>query len=564
MFEELDGLIHGELERGKLPGLAIALVKGSEIVWSRGYGCADLETKTPVRPETVFSVQSVTKPVVTTALMQWYERGSFQLDDPVNNHVAPLRIENEWEESNPVTVRNLLTHTSGLPVDLGTAPPETGSSNATLEEYIAGVAKTVRPPGEEMVYANWGYDIAGYLVGLLAGGSYDAYLAERLLRPLEMGSSSIGPPEDRAVATGYFYSALDGRHYGGETMSTDTEPPRPSAALYSTVEDLARFLIAHLNGGAYEESRVLKEETVAQMHHLHARSGPSRGGMGLGFRVDGEGGRRLICHGGDGTHFTAFIGAHPDERVGVALLVNMGRAQTARSVIGRAALRSLLGERVVLEPEAIPAGDADGEWERAAGSYHSSFWGIEATVTVEDGAPSVTMEGGIVAGAEGERSYLRRDEAGIVRGVGGPFDGFELTFEYGAGGKATTLYGGVYPFRFDRVGDVAPPTEIDEEADVVGRWSGTVQSPLGPVPVEINVADERRATATALAAQDAALEEFSAARGRVEGHLDTSLPGFGDLRIFLRLQASGGRLVGRAYARGDFGEVPMKAELTRQ
>lgn len=563
MFEELDELVHAEMARAKLPGLAIALVKDNEIVWSRGYGYADLENKTPVTPETVFSVQSVTKPVVTTALMQWYERGCFQLDDPVNDHLAPLQVQNEWEDTKPVTIRGLVTHTSGLPVDLqAAAPPSEGV--VPLADYLAEVAKTVRPPGEEMVYANWGYDITGYLVGRLAGRSYDAYLAEQVLGPLGMSSSFIRPPTGAVLPTGYFLSALDRRHHAGETESFATDPARPSAALYSTVEDLARFLIAHLNGGVCEGRRVLKEETVAEMHRLHARWGPSRGGMGLGFRVEGEGARRLICHGGDGTHFTAFVGAHPDERVGVALLINMGRAQTARSVIAQGALRSLLGQEAVSEPETIPAREADGEWERAVGSYVSTFWSVEATLTVDDGVPSVNVEGGVVASEGGERSYLRRGADGMVRGVDGAFDGFEVTFEHGPDGKATKFYGGVYPFRFDRVGDVEPPTEIDEGADVMGRWNGTVQSPLGPVPVEINVSGERRATATALAAQDAVVEEFSAARGRVEGHFDTSLPGFGEIRIFLRLHASQGKLCGRAYARGDFGEVPMKAELTRE
>ena len=99
----------------------------------------------------------------------------------------------------------------------------------------------------------------------------------------------------------------------------------------------------------------------------------------------------MICHGGDGTHFTAFIGAHPDERVGVALLMNMGRTQTARSVIGRGALRALLDEPVTLGPGAVPPPGADGEWDRAVGSYVSTFWSVEATLTIDGGVPWVRV-----------------------------------------------------------------------------------------------------------------------------------------------------------------------------
>lgn len=561
MVAQLDELIRREMERSRLAGLAIALVKGDEIVWSGGYGYADLETKTRVEPSTVFSVQSVTKPIVTTALMQWYDRGRFRLDDPVNDHLAPLRVENEWEKTRPVTIRQLLTHTSGLPVELGAlTPPETKQS---LEELISAVAKTVRPPGEEIVYANWGYDITGYLVGRFAGQPYDAYLREHVLQPLEMSSSAIGaPPEGAIAATGYFLSAIDGEHHAPEPFGWPTEPPDPAGSLVSTVEDLGRFLIAHLNGGVYSGRRILSEDTIAHMHSLHARAGSSQGGMGLGFRVDHARGRRLICHGGDGATFTALIAAHPDERVGVALLVNQGRAQTARSVIGQAALAALLGEE--LENER-PSSVIEIDWERLTGRYVSNFWGIAASLTVDDGTPSLHVEGGIISTVEGERSELVAVGEGTVRGRGGPFDGFELTFEFDPAGQAQRFCGGLYPFCFDRQGDVAPAAarSIDERANLTGGWHGTVSSPVGPVPLSLSVDNEHRATVTVLSAQDAPLKDCCIERGRLSGQVDVTVPGLGNFAVALRLGAVDGALRGHAFARYRFGEVPMRAELER-
>jgi hypothetical protein len=289
--------------------------------------------------------------------------------------------------------------------------------------------------------------------------------------------------------------------------------------------------------------------------------------MGLGFRVDGVGGRRLICHGGDGSHFTAFIGAYPDERVGVVVLTNVGRAQTARSVIANAALHALLGD---YEPSPLtdPARRAtSGQWEGMTGRYLSTFWGIEATLVIQDGLPLLNFEGAsFIASEEAESSHLLQDEDGIVWGVDGPFDGFELNFEHDAAGRATRFYGGVYPFRFDREGDLVPAAalRLDEEAELIGGWRGTIVSPLGAVPMTLQIVDSHSATATALAAQDAAVQGFSAERGRVVGYLDTSLPGFGDFRVFLRLNALRRVLQGRVYARGAFGEASMKAELTRE
>ncbi len=561
MFDKLEQLIHSELERSGVPGLAIALVKDEDVVWSHGFGYADLQKKRPVTPSVPFSIQSVTKPVVTTAFMQWHERGRFLLDDPVNNHLIDVQVENEWEASNPVTIRRLLTHTSGLPVDVEAAPP-TSETAVPLSAYLADVAKTVRPPGADMVYANWGYDLIGLLVGQFADQSYEEYLRQHVLEPLDMTSTGIEEPPD--VAKGYFLSALDGRHYAPEPMTWPTQPPRPCGSLYSTVEDLARFLIAHLNGGLYKERQILSAQTVDQMHSLQARCGPLDSGMGLGFRVDNASGRRLICHGGDGTTFTAFIGAYPEEKVGAVVLINMGRAQTTRSVVANAALRTLLGDYHALDLADLRR-QADADWSGIAGRYVSNYWSIDATISAADGLAVANVEGAIVATEGGERSYLEFQEPNVARAHGGPFDGFDLGFEPGDGNTAPRFYGGLYATRYDWQGEAPSASElsVDVTADVVGEWSGSVASPLGPLPMTLGISDAQSAIVTTLSVAKEPVAEFSAKKGHVHGSAQVSLPGFGEFDIFLRLRASQGKLVGRVYARGAFGEVPMRAELIR-
>jgi CubicO group peptidase (beta-lactamase class C family) len=561
-LKRIDEVIRREMERGKLVGLAIALVKGSEIVWSQGYGYADLESKQAVTPDTVFSAQSVTKPVVATALMQWFERGRFKLDDPVNHHLAPVRLQNEFEDKLPVTIRQLLTHTAGLPVISAAPPPLAGPRS--LEDHIATIVKSARPPGDEIVYANWGYDTIGYLVGRFAGKPYDEYLREALLDPLGMRASAIGGAVEGAPsAKGHFLSAVDGNHYAVEPTPWLVVPPPPSGSLFSTVEDLGRFLIAHLNHGLCENGRILSSDAVAEMHRVHAPAGPSSGGMGLGFAVTRANGRYLICHGGDGLGYTAFIGAHPAEKVGVAILINMSNVQTARSVIASTALRLLVGD-----DDVAPTQDREPpieEWARITGLYKSTYWDIEGQVTVQDGSPIVHIYHGLLVGPGGANSRLERLGDGVYRALDGMFDGFDLTFEFGDDGKAARFYGGVYPFQFERQGDVAPVAEpvVDETVNLVGRWVGTVASPLGPLPVSLAVTDGSAATVTALSAREAAVEEFSAANGRVSGSFDVTVPGFGDFRIFLRLSATAGKLRGHVHARAAFGEFPMSAEMAR-
>jgi CubicO group peptidase (beta-lactamase class C family) len=518
-----------------------------------------LETRAAFTPDTVFSVQSVTKPVVATALMQWCDEGRFRLDDPVARDLAPVAVQNDWEAAAPVTFRRLLTHTAGLPVDFGGAA-DRADSPASLEAFVARVAKTVRPPGEEIVYANYGYDMIGLLLERSGGRPFAEVLRERVLEPLEMRSTFVGrPPEEIEPARGYYLSVVDRQYHAVPHDYEEPSPfPRPAGVLMSTVEDLARFLIAHLNGGMYRSRCLLSPETVAEMHGLHARHGVARNGAGLGFKVDETPAGRFIYHGGDGVGATALIAACPERRAGVALLINLGRAHAARSVIGQAALRALLGDD---SPEARPL--SRDEAARLSGRYVSNFWGYVADVTASDaGATIEVVGGGLLAEGEGPAPLLRRENGAYVA-EGGFFDGFPLEFTLADDGRARSFAGGLYAFRFDRRGDVPTAAVVDEGADLLGAWSGTAASPLGSVPIELAVGPAG-ATVSALSAHEAPLQAFSMSSGRLAGQFDVALPNLGDFRVFLRLAAVGGRLSGTAYAQGAFGEVAMPTELERE
>jgi len=145
------------------------------------------------------------------------------------------------------------------------------------------------------------------------------------------------------------------------------------------------------------------------------------------------------------------------------------------------------------------------------------------------------------------------------------FDGFELTFDVGADQGAVSFYGGVYPFRFDRQGDVVPAQDEvpDEDAELVGRWSGTAATPLGPMLVRLEIVDATSGTADTPFAQKIAIQDCAAEAGRVSGQFVVTAPGIGEMQLFLRLIAAGGKLQGPVYARGWFGEIAMASELNR-
>jgi CubicO group peptidase (beta-lactamase class C family) len=536
-------VIEGQLARG-LVGVSAAVVVGDEIAWSAGFGVTDLSQPAPITPTSSFCIQSVSKSLVATAMMHFVELGAIRLDDPANAHLGDVQIANQWEDEDPVTIRRLLTHTAGLPVSFG------WSSSTSLEEDVAQHVATVARPGSRLVYANGGYDVLGLVLARLAGSGWDRAVAEAVLEPLGMTATGVVTGKDDVRASGHAFSHVDGSMAVLPPAPSLYEPPPPSGSMVSTAQDLARFLIAHLNVGA----AVLSPEAVQEMHRLHVPVGPGGGGMGLGFRVDRRGGRPFFCHGGDGNGFTTFIGGHPEERVGVVVLINTGGVQEARSAIVRAVLAAVLEETPARR-------DEFGLTEQFAGRYRSTYWDFRAELSQGREGEELAVLGPMLSSeSTGQLSRL----ADRWRGEGGIFDGWELDFVHGPD-EACHFYGGVYPFEF--VADDTPiiriPTSVDESGDLTGVWAGTMDTPVGPVPFELHVDPPTAATVTTMGAADRSMSAVTATAGWVAGRFDLHLPDIGALTVFVRLGLVHGQLDGMAYVTMVFGEfaIPMRLEM---
>lgn len=541
MYPQLVETIAAQMESTDLTGLVIALVRGDETIWSKSYGVANIETGKPLTTETLCGIMSVTKPIVGTAVLQLRDAGEFELDDPINRYLAPVSIKNEWEDETPVTVRQLLTHTGGLPVGVGADPP----GRHPLAEYVDLTARTTWRPGSQMVYANWGYAALGLLIERCSGQPVGEYFRENIFVPLGMDNTVYGPPSGER-ATGHFVSRLDRSTHTLPMDEWPVIPTSPAGGCWATVLDLAKFIIAHLDSG----DGILKPETTREMHEVHAALGARDGGMGLGFRVTRSNGRTLVCHGGDGGGFTAFAGFYPNEGVGVALLINTGGMQTARSVISNTALGLMAGQT---KRRRAPATSGV-----RAGVYRSTFWEIEVEVRDAD-PPTLTTTEGLVVADEAGVSSLTPVAAGSYQGEGGMFHGFEIGFEHGDDPR---FRGGVYPFTFIWDGDLVEPPPIDETDDLTGEWQGSVHTPMGQLALTLQIVDAASGKLSTPMGP-ALLSNFRARSGRVEADFPLDIPGVGEFRNFLRVAARGGRLAGKTYSRSKFGETVMPTELER-
>lgn len=246
---ELEPEIQRMLIEGSVPSATIALVAGDEVVWARGYGHSNLWARTPAVPSTVYLIGSTFKAMSTVALLQQMEQGRFRLDDPVRRHVPELSIRGE-DSGRPVTVRHLLTHTSGLPVTFGPHPVWGETVPLPMEAYLRDSLQVVGPPMDSVRYSNIAYTLVGYLVQKLSGTEYREYVRKNVWEPLEMHSTAFAPTPEMTERLAVPYVLDEQRRpVATERLKANVWP---AGIVYGTVLDQANWLITNLNGGVFE------------------------------------------------------------------------------------------------------------------------------------------------------------------------------------------------------------------------------------------------------------------------------------------------------------------------
>lgn len=362
----LDGFVPATLEREGIPGASVAVVRDGKVVSTRGFGWADREKRTPVDPkDTLFRVGSVSKLFTATAVMQLVERGDVDLDTDVEEYV-------DVDLEKPVTLRQLLSHTGGFEERVSglIQPPDaTVDLRRTLEQ---DPPRQIYEPGTVPAYSNYGNALAGLVVQEVSGQRFEDYVAEHVLRPVGMTSSSFaqplpGPLAER-LARGYADTSSDPTPF-------EVVGPAPAGALTASADDMARFMIAQLGHG----DALLRPRTLATMH-APALDRSSLGGlaeaprMTLGFFDRSRNGHRALEHGGDTTVFHSDLEIWPDDDTGIFVSVNGSGREAMSTARLRDGLLEGFADRYLPGDEADPAAGA-GSTKRAealAGTYESS------------------------------------------------------------------------------------------------------------------------------------------------------------------------------------------------
>lgn len=323
----VDDLMAQQFEEYLLAGASVAVVRGEELVVSKGYGFADLAATVPVDPtRTVFGTASVAKPFVWTAVMQLVERGELDLDEDVNAYLTTLRIPDRFGE--PVRLWHLMSHTAGFE-DKPVAGLLSRTGGPGLEASLARYLPAREwPPGQSMAYSNYGAALAGYIVAEVTGDPWEEYLETSILAPLKMTRSSGHQPIPAHLAenlTTAYHEGPDGLVETGH----EYVPLSPAGGMVTTTEDMANFMIAHLRNGAFGEARILQEATVREMHSRLFTHDERLPGNAHGFWEGMHEGQRFLYHGGDTSSYTLLV-LVPEHELGFYLAYNSPDGALAR------------------------------------------------------------------------------------------------------------------------------------------------------------------------------------------------------------------------------------------
>lgn len=370
--------MEGQIAYRGLPGVAVGVVADQDLVWSQGFGYADVAAKRPMTAETKFRMASHSKLFTATAIMQLREEGKLRLDDPVVKYLPWFRVKPAAPDDPPITIEQLLTHRSGMPREAG---DHWTTYNFPTEEQLKALMpdrQAAYSPEVRWKYSNLAYSVAGMVVEAVSGEPWADYVTRHIYQPLGMTSSSV----DRDVpglAVPYGRRMPDGSR---EVLPfVDARGMGSATGITSTVADMAKFVSAQFRTGPRGGNRILGTASLREMHRVRMMENTWTRGQGIGFSVSRVDDRLYIGHGGGYPGNTTQTVIQLDDKVGVIVLTNTndsdpgGIAEQLMKTVGQAVAKA-----TAVKPEVVAW---DPAWARFAGLYRGR-WGDLQVVLLKD------------------------------------------------------------------------------------------------------------------------------------------------------------------------------------
>ena len=376
----------------EVPGMSVGVVHDQELLDSDAFGLANPETGALARPDTLYSICSISKLFTSVALLQQRDAGKVHLDDPVAMYLPWVGIQDVHPNDEPITVRGLLTHSAGLPRE-SDYPYWTaeGYPFPTHDEIVGRLREqqTLYPASRYFQYSNLGLTLAGEIVASASGQPFGAYVRASILGPLGMKDTFTEVPE--ALRGGRLAIGHSARKRDG---SRDVIPPfqargiGPAAGFASNVPDLARFAAWQFRLLSEGGDEVLRASTLREMQRVQWVDPDWKTTWGLGFEVLRDKEHTFVGHGGGCPGYYTHIRMEPKTKIAVVVLTNAIGSEVELYTAKAFDLIRPAIEEALKEPGKVP--ERDPEIDRYAGVY-DSIWGQSAIVRWEDGLAAVSL-----------------------------------------------------------------------------------------------------------------------------------------------------------------------------
>lgn len=433
--DDIESFVADWLSEHRIPGASVAVVDADGPRYAEGFGARNLERNVPATADTLFGIGSCTKSFTALAVMQLVEAGELSVEDPVDDYIPHL----EDAPGDPVTVHELLTHTSGIPDDasavpLATRPLGAGhievplSSDGDFRRHVQGSVDARVTDRETFFYYNSGYTMLGKVIEAVTGRSYADYVEDEILRPLGMARSTFDREtfeETDDTMTPYIKPDGDSTE-AGFPFDPLIEAP---GGLLSSASEMGAYLQMYLNDGDVDGETVLSPDALDRMTTPAVTSGQYFDGRddqyAYGLSVESFLDDRLVGHGGAVVVSNSWFGYLEEAGVGVAVSCTT-TPETLPSEVGKGVLALLQGE----EPsETVPHYRLVEALDAVAGEYTSYRDVLSATVERDGGGLQFTQDSGLGGQELQLTPETLEDDLLVCTGVIGNGQSYEVRFE---------------------------------------------------------------------------------------------------------------------------------------
>jgi len=388
-FKLVEAWLDAQKDYEQLPGITAVVVEDQQVLWSGAYGLSNIEQNVKAKQSTIFSICSISKLFTSVAIMKLYDEGLLRLDDRVEDILPAYNLKQKYPESGPITVRSLMTHSSGLPREAAypywTGPDFPFPTREQIDKKLQK-QETLYPSSTYFQYSNLGLSLLGEIVEERSGMPFNEYVLKHILKPLGLANTRTSLPETlygKELAIGY--SSMTRKSTREKVNFFQANGIGPAAGFSSTVLDLAKFATWQFRLRDTTVTEILRPSTLKNMHRIHWTNPDWKTTWGLGFSVrKGEKGNTWIGHGGSCPGYRSTLQLDLKTKRAYSVMINASGTNPRKYAEG---IHAIL-EKVKAKAEAKSAEKADPatggakNLQEYVGYYDQMPWWGESYVSV--------------------------------------------------------------------------------------------------------------------------------------------------------------------------------------